>query len=113
MNIRNALRQLRPLFSFGCAAVVMAIAVSGAQAQTPAPCERTVKADVVAFDQALIYNRLGAINPAGMIYALKRDVVAIDPAKGPGCGQRYPASRQAPAPDRLAHERWRLSPNQP
>lgn len=41
----------------------------------PVPsCERTVKADVVAFDQPFFYNRLGAVNPAGMIYALRRDV---------------------------------------
>jgi manganese oxidase len=83
MNIRNALRQWRSLFSISCAAIVVAVVASGAQAQTPPPtCERTVKADVVALDQALIYNRLGAINPAGMIYALKHDVVAIDPSKG-------------------------------
>jgi len=40
---------------------------------TPA-CERTIKANVVAFDQPFFYNRLGAVNPAGMIYALRRDV---------------------------------------
>ena len=40
----------------------------------PPNCERTVKADVVAFDQPFFYNRLGAVNPAGMIYALRRDV---------------------------------------
>src|SRR5688572_1276250 len=99
MNIRNALRQCRTLFSFGCAAVVVAVAVSGAQAQTPpTTCERTVKADVVALDQALIYNRLGAINPAGMIYALKRDVVAIDPSKGLVAGnvQLRPGKRPRP-----------------
>src|SRR5687768_8073877 len=81
---RNALRQWRSLFSSCCAAVVALIAVSSAHAQTapPTTCQRTVKADVVALDQALIYNRLGAINPAGMIYALQRDVVAIDPSKG-------------------------------
>ena len=39
-------------------------------------CERTIKADVVAFDQPFFYNRLGAVNPAGMIYALRRDVKA-------------------------------------
>jgi hypothetical protein len=57
-----------------------------------------VKADVVALDQALIYNRLGAINPAGMIYALKRDVVAIDPSKGlvPGNVQLRPGKRPRP-----------------
>lgn len=42
---------------------------------TPA-CARTIKADVVAFDQPFFYNRLGAVNPAGMIYALRRDVKA-------------------------------------
>src|SRR5688500_11099788 len=38
-------------------------------------CARTIKADVVAFDQPFFYNRLGAVNPAGMIYALRRDVM--------------------------------------
>jgi hypothetical protein len=53
---------------------------------------------VVALDQALIYNRLGAINPAGMIYALKRDVVAIDPSKGLVAGnvQLRPGKRPRP-----------------
>jgi hypothetical protein len=48
-----------------------------AQEIIPTPnCERTIKADVVAFDQPFFYNRLGAVNPAGMIYALRRDVKA-------------------------------------
>src|SRR4026209_428400 len=97
MNIRKALRQWRSLY---CAAVVALIAISSAHAQTPPPttCERTVKADVVALDQALIYNRLGAINPAGIIYALKRDVVAIDPSKGLVAGnvQLRPGKRPRP-----------------
>ncbi|NOT84245.1 MAG: multicopper oxidase domain-containing protein, partial [Methylococcaceae bacterium] len=38
-------------------------------------CARTVKADVVALDQLYYYNRLGAFNPAGLVYALRRDVV--------------------------------------
>jgi manganese oxidase len=96
MNIRNALRHSQALFSSCCTALVILIAVSGAHAQTT--CQRTVKADVVALDQALIYNRLGAINPAGMIYALKRDVVAIDPSKGlvPGNVQLRPGKRPRP-----------------
>src|SRR5918992_4625176 len=99
MNIRNALRQW--LFASGCAATVVLIAASGAQAQTsppPTTCERTVKAEVVALDQVLIYNRLGAINPAGMMHALKRDVVAIDPAKGLVAGnvQLRPGKRPRP-----------------
>lgn len=39
-----------------------------------AQCSRTVIADVVAIDQPIFYNRLGAVNPAAMIYALRRDV---------------------------------------
>jgi manganese oxidase len=36
---------------------------------------RTVTADVVALDQEIVYNRLGVVNPYGMIYALRNDVV--------------------------------------
>jgi manganese oxidase len=52
-----------------------------APAPTPV-CERTIKADVVALDQAIVYNRLGTINPNGMIYALKRDIVPMKPVLG-------------------------------
>src|SRR2546430_5265469 len=47
-----------------------------------AQCVRTVKADVVALDQPFFYNRFGASNPAGMIFALRRDVVPINVALG-------------------------------
>lgn len=49
---------------------------------TTVGCTRTISANVVALDQVYTYNRLGAFNPAGMMYALKRDVELIDPAKG-------------------------------
>jgi hypothetical protein len=68
-------------------------------APAPTPnCERIVKADVVALDQAIMYNRLGTINPNGMIYALKRDVVPMDPAKGLVAGnvQLRPTKRPRP-----------------
>ena len=45
-----------------------------AEAQLPV-CNRTVKAEVVAFDQPLMFNRYGAQNVNGMIYALRSDVV--------------------------------------
>lgn len=45
-----------------------------------------VTADVVAIDQAFYYNRLGAMNPSGMMYALKSDVVARDGAIQPSFG---------------------------
>jgi hypothetical protein len=39
-------------------------------ANADAMCGRTVFADVVALDQDFYYNRLGAINANGMMYAL-------------------------------------------
>ena len=65
---------------------------------TPTVCTRTVKADVVALDQAITYNRLGAMNPHGMIYALKQDVVAIDSAKGLSAGNVRMRSDKRPRP---------------
>jgi hypothetical protein len=58
----------------------------------------TIVANVVALDQVLTYNRLGAINPSGMIFALERDVVAIDPQlpPGPGNAQLRPTKRPRP-----------------
>jgi hypothetical protein len=52
-------------------------------APSPIPvCGHITKADVVALDQVIVFNRLGTVNPGGMIYALKQDVVPIDAAKG-------------------------------
>ncbi|WP_052808245.1 hypothetical protein [Methyloterricola oryzae] len=60
-----------------CAATLLALLLSTAAAPATAAvsCARTITANVVALDQVFSYNRLGAFNPAGMIYALKRDVV--------------------------------------
>jgi manganese oxidase len=41
-------------------------------------CARTLTADVVAFDQPIMYNRLGASNINGMTFALRRDVVYVN-----------------------------------
>ena len=38
-------------------------------------CERVITAEVVALEQAVVLNRLGAFNPSNMLYALRRDVV--------------------------------------
>lgn len=53
---------------------LVALLPGAASAQT---CARTVTADVVAFDQVWFWNRLGAVQPQGMMYALRRDVVPI------------------------------------
>jgi hypothetical protein len=70
---------------------------STALAQTPV-CNKTVTANVVAFDQVFTYNRFGAFNPAGMMFALRRDVVAIDSTKplGPGNVQLRATKRPRP-----------------
>ncbi|BBA69776.1 copper oxidase [Geobacter sulfurreducens] len=38
-------------------------------------CANTIQADVVAIDQQIVHNRLGAFNPISMIFALRQDVV--------------------------------------
>ncbi|MCM2357041.1 MAG: copper oxidase [Geobacteraceae bacterium] len=43
-----------------------------------AVCGRTITADVVAIDQPLMFNRLGAQNINGMAYVLRRDVINLD-----------------------------------
>lgn len=60
-------------------------------------CERWIKADVVALDQVYTYNRFGSFNPAGMIYALKHDVVAID-GNQPGPGNARLREDKRPRP---------------
>src|SRR5215203_2380856 len=62
-----------------------------AQAQTiPAGCATETYADVVALDQPWAWNRFGALEPQGMMYALRRDVVPTSDADGlPDPGVTY------------------------
>lgn len=69
--------------------LLVGVIALGAVAVTASPaaaavCDgrRIMHADVVAFDQPMMINRLGTSRPQGMIYALARDVVAIDPSHG-------------------------------
>ncbi len=55
-----------------------------------------------------MFNRLGTVNPNGMIYALKQDVVAIDPAKGLVAGNVRLRADKRPRPIVLTHEQRRL-----
>lgn len=63
-----------------------------------APSGRTVFADVVAIDQVIVNDRSGAFIPSGMVYALRRDVVPIDPSRpiGPGNATLRPGKRPRP-----------------
>ena len=49
------------------------------QAQAAVTCTDTITAKVVVLDNPTVFNRLGAQNPNWITYALKRDVIAVDP----------------------------------
>lgn len=76
-------RQLLSLAN-GCL-IASLFVVFSVRAETKEPSEcaprNTIKAAVVALEQVYFYNRFGAFNPAGMIYALRRDVVANEDIK--------------------------------
>jgi hypothetical protein len=79
-------------------AVSITVNPKGGEVVLPPAGSRLITADVVALDQVFFYNRLGAFNPGGMIYALRRDVVPIDASKGlvPGNVQLRPDKRPRP-----------------
>jgi len=61
-----------------CLGLMLAgIGANQARGQGGAACVRTISADVVALDQAFFWNRLGAAQPQGMIFALLEDVVPL------------------------------------
>ncbi len=82
------------------AMAVGALSLAGAGPADAATCDgrRTMHADVVAFDQPMMINRLGTNRPEGMIYALRGDVVPIDKGKdlAPGNVQLRPDKRPRP-----------------
>jgi hypothetical protein len=85
------------------AAVLLALLVPGAaraQVVDPDPtasCDGIVVAQVVAFDQVFFWNRLGAVQPQGMMYALRRDVVPVSGTElTPGNVQLRPDKRPRP-----------------
>lgn len=57
--------------------LITAVAAPPEAAQATPSCSaaNTVSADVVALDQLFFFNRYGAHNPGGMMFALRRDVV--------------------------------------
>jgi hypothetical protein len=61
------------------------------------PCRNTVTARVVALEQVHQYNRFGAINPYGLVYALEDDVEAISGAT-PGPGNAMLKAYKRPRP---------------
>jgi hypothetical protein len=55
--------------------IALVSATISISAHAQATCARTVTADVVVLDQPLMFNRMGAQNVNGMVYALRADVV--------------------------------------
>lgn len=85
-----------------CVGTLFMLLGGPALAVAPSPegrCERTVRADVVALDQAYQVNRLGATHTDGEIYALRADVVSSDPDRTdlrPGTVMLRPDKRARP-----------------
>src|SRR5499426_2185551 len=104
-------------FLFGAALSSSLLAAMGvpSEAQTlPAGCQRQLTANVVALDQVFFYNRLGAQNPAGMIYALRRDVVDVATGRTEAQGGVLTAGRVALRPDKRPRPLvLRVNDNQP
>src|SRR5262245_5233882 len=59
-------------------AFVVSCGAVAAQAapDVPSSCARTLRASVVALDQSMWVNRMGATRPGGMVFALAEDVVS-------------------------------------
>ena len=72
-----------------------AAAADRMQARPPASpacsAANTVTARVVALEQVYFYNRYGSFNPAGLLYALRRDVVEAGDADRTRAGQADPS----------------------
>lgn len=95
----------------GCSNLIPADSIVNAdtankEKQPLCTAENTIRAEVVALEQTYFYNRFGAFNPSGMIYALRRDVVenfdsddAESPAKKNGEVQVKPYDRNNPKYD--------------
>src|SRR5215472_18379037 len=97
-------RWKRPYWLLGASlSGVLLTAMGGpslAQTTPPPACQRQLTANVVALDQVFFYNRLGAQNPAGMIYALRRDVVDVAAGKTEAQGGVLSPGRVALRPDK-------------
>jgi len=71
ISLRSSARSTTA-WTLAAAAVAL---LASAEAGAAIVCARTLTADVIAFDQPIMFNRLGAANVNGMMYALRRDVV--------------------------------------
>jgi manganese oxidase len=84
-------RNYLPLWTVAYAVLLVPLWLSGAEA-------KTVVAEVVALDQAITLNRLGAMMPGGMMFALRRDIEPIDPVLGLVAGNVRVRADKRPRP---------------
>ncbi len=129
MKTQSSHRPLRHLFRrLGLASLGIGLATVAACSsihQPPPSPMRTIHAEVVALEQPITYNRFGSMNPYGMLYALKQDVVTLDGR--PLDAQTQPGQvrlrdgkrprplvlRVNPGDHLVVHFRNMLAPNQP
>src|SRR5580693_3862231 len=74
-------RKLTRLGAMGVLTLIVLSAWPAVSEESSFVCRRTIKVQVVALDQPWMWNRLGAAQPGGMIYALCGDVVQMDGSK--------------------------------
>ena len=99
-SARGAPRVLATTLGIG-AALLLGSCINPPPSQPQAAegsCQRVIHADVVAIEQAYVLNRHAAFVPAGMLYALRHDVVPLDAARplGPGNAMLRPDKRPRP-----------------
>jgi hypothetical protein len=80
------------------AVAVGLVAIAAPSAAWAQACARNITADVVVFDQPLMFNRLGSQNVNGIMYALRRDVV--DKTTLQSCGNACQAGLVTLRPDK-------------
>ena len=91
------MRILSIRFSLMAAVCALAALLTWPAAASAQTCARTITADVVAFDQVFFWNRLGAVQPQGQMFALRRDVRPISgTALAPGNVQLRSTKRPRP-----------------
>jgi len=101
------LKKFRGLGSIVMIGTVLFLASPAMTEESSFVCNRTVKAQVVALDQPWMWNRLGAAQPGGMIYALYGDIVKWDGGELPDPWNLSPDGREQLAKDLAGNVRLR------
>src|SRR5580693_9113108 len=87
-------RKLTRLGAMGVLTLIVLSAWPAVSEESSFVCRRTIKVQVVALDQPWMWNRLGAAQPGGMIYALYGDVVKLDGSELPDPWKLSPDQRR-------------------